>query len=831
MAPRRSRPRGAPAPTRRSRAPPTQRFRIIRAFSRGGLGQVSLAHDQELNRDVALKEILPKHADHAEARQRFLMEAEITGSLEHPGVVPVYGLGQYADGRPFYAMRFIRGDDLHQAIDEFHGAPKAPDRDLRFHQLLGRFVDVCNAIEYAHNRCVLHRDLKPGNIMLGKYGETLVVDWGLAKAIGPEAGPPNAAEQPVRPVSAEDSTATQLGRVVGTPQYMSPEQAMGRIDLLGPATDIYSLGATLYQLLTGVAPFAYAASDSLLSDVQMGLFQPPRSMRGDVPKALNAICLKAMARKPEDRYASARELADDVERYLADEPVKAYAEPPLARLWRWMKRHRAAVLGSAAVLTVTAVALAVGVVLLDAANRREQRLRELADSQWKRAEKNFEMARNAVRDYYVTVSEDTLLDQPGMQPLRGLLLRQALAYYQTFIDRGESEGALRDEIAQANYFVGRITEVLDTPAKAIPYYERANELNTDLVEKSPDKLPLQYELGRTLNALGGAQQKLQRLEDSKKFYEQAQVVRQRLLDAEPNNVEYLRTLANTIMNRGSIDAMLGQSESAVALWKKAQELRESRLAAGQTDAALHADAGKGYFNLGRFNLEHDDAEAAEGYLTRAVAAFERMRELAPNDLDSQFRLATTYRTLAELQSQSVSRDAEVPRSGALTAAEARTFYDKAIDLLAMLNLRNPQVPAYQAELGSVEIAVAELWLKDEKGADALAAVEKAVDPLEQLVEQYPDAPLYQRDLAVALRLRGQIQITQDDRPAAAVDLRARSPSWNNSSQPNLTTKISKTSSMPPKRASPTRNNRAPRTYHGGMEQCEEMEHGFSRLVG
>src|SRR5262249_20241143 len=161
------------------------RYRILRPHASGGLGDVFVAEDQELHREVALKEIRPQHAHNTHSRGRFLLEAEITGGLEHPGIVPVYGLGQYADGRPYDAMRFIYGDNLKEAIRRFHEAD-VPGRDpgeraLALRQLLRRFMDVCNAVAYAHSRGVLHRDLKPGNIMLGKFGETLVVDWGLAK--------------------------------------------------------------------------------------------------------------------------------------------------------------------------------------------------------------------------------------------------------------------------------------------------------------------------------------------------------------------------------------------------------------------------------------------------------------------------------------------------------------------------------------------------------------------------------------------------------------------------------------------------------------------------
>jgi eukaryotic-like serine/threonine-protein kinase len=235
------------------------RFRVLRPYARGGLGAVFVAFDRELHREVALKQILDQHADDPDSRARFLLEAQVTGGLEHPGIVPVYGLGSYADGRPFYAMRFIRGDSLKEAIDAFHrregkahqegadgpetagGAdPTDPGRrSLELRKLLRRFMDLCNAIAYAHSRGVLHRDIKPGNVIIGKHGETLVIDWGLAKATG--RGDPGAGERTLRPSPSSGSSETLPGSALGTPAYMSPEQARGELEHLGPRSDVYSL--------------------------------------------------------------------------------------------------------------------------------------------------------------------------------------------------------------------------------------------------------------------------------------------------------------------------------------------------------------------------------------------------------------------------------------------------------------------------------------------------------------------------------------------------------------------------------------------------------------
>ncbi len=342
------------------------RFRVLRHHADGGIGRVSVALDLELHRQVALKELKDQFADDPEFRQRFLREVEVTGRLEHPGVIPVYSLGRDERGRPFYAMRFIEGEDLEEAITSFHAADLRPAREpgeraLALRRLLRRFIDVCNVVAYAHSRGVLHRDLKPRNILLGPYGETLVVDWGMAKRAG---GLATAAETPGDPVvrgPEESCQETQHGMILGTIPYMSPEQAEG--GSVGTKSDVYGLGATLYHIVTGRPPIARGDRYTMLMHARQGEFPPPRQVNQRVPAALAAICQKAQSRAPDDRYASPRALADEIEHWLADEPISAWREPWPVRARRWVARHRTPVAAAAAALAVAVVAI--GYLLFD----------------------------------------------------------------------------------------------------------------------------------------------------------------------------------------------------------------------------------------------------------------------------------------------------------------------------------------------------------------------------------------------------------------------------------------------------------------------------------
>ncbi len=464
-----------------------QRFRILRPHARGGLGIVFVALDAELNRQVALKQILEGHADDPTSRSRFVLEAEVTGGLEHPGIVPVYGLGTDGNGRPYYAMRLIEGDTLKQAVDSFHAdaALKVDSgrRSLELRNLLKRFTDVCNAVQYAHSRGILHRDIKPGNVIVGRHGETLVVDWGLAKPVGHPEPPSGATAARLIPSSASGSIDTLPGSALGTPAYMSPEQADGRLELLGPRSDVYSLGATLYYLLTGRAPFVGDAID-VLERVGRGALEPPRQVEPSIDAALEAVCMKAMALRAEDRHDSCRHLADDVDRWLADEPTSAWrGDRSAPRARRWARRHRtpvaaaivailAGIVGLSAVLAVQARAnsnLSASLARETAANRALATANADLDRSRTAVQSRYDLAVEAIKTFHTGVSEDFLVKQDQFKHLRDRLLKSASEFYGKLAAMlgTETDAASQAALSHANFELAELTSKVGDKQNAL----------------------------------------------------------------------------------------------------------------------------------------------------------------------------------------------------------------------------------------------------------------------------------------------------------------------------------------------------------------------------
>ncbi len=495
--------------------------------ARGGLGEVFVACQQELDRPVALKRICADQF-RGTARMRFLREAAITARLQHPGIVPIHGLGEDQDG-PFYTMPFIRGITLQQAILDLHqevDAGRDPGwQSLELRKLLQRFIAVCDTMAYAHDQGVLHRDLKPSNVMLGPYGETLVMDWGLAKAYRGEPAE-RGVDDPSPSPSPSPDEMTAIGAVLGTPKYMSPEQASGQP--AGPASDLYSLGVILYTILTGTSPYPDPPPGDPLKPVREAAVVPPRDRDKTISRPLEAICLKAVSARPEDRYASARALGEDIARWLADEPVSAHREGPSARLARWTRRHRAGVQAAALALVVIAVVATTTALAVDRARRNEESARvqvsqSLANERAARAEAqaNLNLATRAVDDYFTKISENALLkrqDAPEVRDLRLLrkeLLEVALDYYNRLASRGSADPALGAERAAAYERVGRINDEIGSKETALEAFRRAEALRTDMVAVDPadarrrrDLALCQIEVAEVLDEIGRAEESL-----------------------------------------------------------------------------------------------------------------------------------------------------------------------------------------------------------------------------------------------------------------------------------------------------------------------------------
>jgi serine/threonine protein kinase/DNA-binding SARP family transcriptional activator len=603
------------------------RFTILKPHALGGLGQVSLARDDKLGRQVALKEIRPDRLGSAHLQRRFLTEAGITSQLEHPGIVPIYQLDEDENGRPFYAMRFIAGRTLAEAIREFHrssSTDRPDDTDqsqrksvksaesvesftgLAIRELLQRFVSVCQTIAYAHSKGVIHRDLKPANIMLGAYGETLVLDWGLAKRIDREtrgqgdkqtegeAGasapcplvPLSPCHEPSEAVNQEEQL-TQQGQVLGTPAYMSPEQAVG--EEVGPASDIYALGSILYEILTGAPPYRGKSVAEVLEQVRQ---VPPLQIQRNVPAALRAVCQKAMARQAADRYASATELAEDIGRWLAGEPVSCHREGLPARAGRWARKHRTLVTAGALVLVVTLLALTAGLIVFGGLNKHlseKNTALETAVTNEKqerdRAEGEKQIAR-AVRDFL----QKKLLAQADVRQQAEALLQMG----------GDSR------IAKQN---PTVRELLDRAAA---------ELTPDRIESQFPKQPLvQAEIlqtvGNTYRAVGEFGPAMAHLTRARELRE---------LHLGPDHPDTLITLYHLALTYG----LEGKLKESLHLLEHVHDRQNAQLGADHTDTLTTLQA------LAEANIENGRFREAVPLLE--LARDNRIAQLGPDHRDT-----------------------------------------------------------------------------------------------------------------------------------------------------------------------------------------------------
>ena len=731
-----------------------ERFLPLKLHAAGGLGEVLIARDMQLRRDVALKQLQDQFADDPSKRQRFILEGEVTGALEHPGIVPVHALGADAQGRPFYAMRFIRGETLRRAASLWHAPDSQAKTSLRdsisYRRLLSRFVGVCQAIEYAHSRGVVHRDIKPANIMLGKFGETYVVDWGMALLLdsAPEEASRQGSEEMLYSGSLQGSSDTQFGSILGTPAYMSPEQAAGNSHLVGPASDVYSLGATLYYLLTGKAPFDVANENplSLIRKVAAGEFPAPRQVNSSTPRELDAVCLKAMRRLPQDRYASPLALATDIERWMADEPVSACAETRLERAARWSRKHRNWVVAGGLSLALVAVVSTIATLAVNRARERQAALaqanrllaaeeaeaRQLADDRFLRARETV--------DTWLTGYSEALqsVPAPGVQAVRSRMLELAADEYETFVDFAAQDDALRLEQGRTLIRLGSIYRALGRTDESRAKLDAAREtleslsVSPDVAEAALISASLADGLAAQLAGDRGD------VDQADAQFTKGAARLESLLKTHPASPALLSASLTLATNRGGLLAQAGDFAAAEQAFDGARQigaklLRVAPNELGHSEAMAVAEIGAGQVKLVNGNAQ-EAADAFEASARLFQAALEirgtndQLRQLL---VTAHLHLAAAKRRLGDV-------------------AGERAAYASAIQLATTLADAQPEIPAYQVSLAMAQTDLGQLEVEQFNASASEAGLRAATARLLQTVQRYPHIAEYQETLAASL---------------------------------------------------------------------------------
>jgi serine/threonine-protein kinase len=739
------------------------RYTVTHLHARGGLGQVWVAEDSDLGRPVALKEVRPDRAANPAVLARFLEEARITGQLEHPGIVPVYELVKGGlENPPFYTMRFIRGRTLTQSAKDFHRRRAAGEaRTLELRELLNAFVAVCNAVAYAHSRGVIHRDLKGSNVILGNFGEVILLDWGLAKV----AGTPNESKVPVTPGQTGTHDETHQGQVLGTPAYMPPEQAEGRLHVVNELSDVYGLGAILYEILTGRPPFDGPDSQEILQRVIHETPERPRIRVASVPIALEAVCLKALAKAPSGRYDSATALADEVRHWLAGEPVTAYPEPWGKRARRWMGRHHTLVTSGAVALVVAVFTLGAATVVLADANRQTREARDQArelqkeaetqrdlaqlrgketQEQRDRAKANFDLARDAVREYTTAVANDPRLKEKDLEALRQDLLKSATKFFQKLTEQGGDDPNVRADLGEAHRDLAHLSRYLGDPKGAVNHGEKAVAVFEKLTAEYPDDARFKRELAKAYTVLGSGLFLAGEDERRPALYRRAIRMLEEGRDRDDAQGTGAKYLADAYRKLGDfLDDHEGQPEDVTDTYAKAVAVLEELAAAHPDDVYQIGQLGGAYTDLGWRYFEIGNPKKARELLDKSVLTLRDAVDRRPDDGTNLNSLGNAYHVLARFEQDLQNREASL------------AAMNQALIIHRRLTAAHPGDIMYQQCLARDLNNLGTIHTTFHETKEGIACYTQARELKEKIVERCPESPDHQADLARTLHNQSQ----------------------------------------------------------------------------
>ena len=716
-------------------------------IARGGMGRIVAAEDQRLRRPVALKELLDPSPDQL---GRFQREALITARLQHPGIVPVYEAGQWPTGEPFFAMKMVSGRPLDKVIAELRTLEERI-------ALLPRIAAAADAMAYAHSQRVIHRDLKPANVLIGDFGETVVIDWGLAKDLdasdglaSEERAPRSASERKRKPVTDTSSTLTIAGAVMGTPAYMAPEQARG--EAVDTRADVFALGAMLYHLLAGVPPYNARTATDVIAAAALGRVVPLEEREGaerNAPKDLVAIVSRAMEQDPDKRYAHAGELADELRRFMTGQLVGAHHYTLWQRLGRFVKKHRAAV----TISTLSVIAFAVFGTL---AIRQIVEQRDLANEQRLIAESRRVAAEKLIDRMLSDVK--VRLQQIGRLDVLANLGGEIRDYYTTLESiPGGMPDADGDRMAKAVDIVGlseRDSGQLDralatwTEARAKLAQSIAGDSTDSTLFRRTMLARFDFEIGTIHQARGKVPAAIASFTAAKKQFdtlrEHAPRDRQILLGAADTHDK----LGDLLRNEGKLDGALDEYLEA----KSKRELAGSGGGSRPPEDIMALSTS--HIKLGSVYLARGESAAALQSFKSALHLRETLLETQPDNVEVLKEVIAVQTELADVQRQ-LGDD-----KGAIQT------YREMMPTSDQLARRDPTNTVWHRDRGNLMSNLGFALLDVGEFAEGLQDLELAIETQTALVAKDEKALAWQGDLSRSYLRTGDGYVYSNDIPKA-----------------------------------------------------------------